>query len=248
MSSKQQTFDGYITEVVSLPYHGVRITVKELEEMYLEDKMSMADIADELSVEVTSVFRLLNEAGIDRRSPTEAGELLQERRREELEYANPDLLKHLHHEKKMSLSEIAKSYGLTQSGIKYWFEEFEIETRDYYRYQIPKFELSCSDGSGYRGYPVWRGCDGQTVAVHHLVLIAEGEDPRDVFGNLELNCHHRNGFKCDNRPSNLELVDRSEHGRKHSSAGNYSRKWTDDDIESTIRLMLNVGELIDEEQ
>lgn len=51
------------------------------------------------------------------------------------------------------------------------------------------------------------------VPVHSMVAIAEGADPRKVFGNARWHVHHRNGCSLDNRPENLEVVCASEHGK-----------------------------------
>jgi hypothetical protein len=49
--------------------------------------------------------------------------------------------------------------------------------------------------------------------VHRLLAIAEyGTDP--VAGN---HVHHKNGIKWDNRPTNIEPVNHSEHARKHAN-------------------------------
>jgi len=49
--------------------------------------------------------------------------------------------------------------------------------------------------------------------VHQLIAIANGADPHKVFGNRQYNIHHKNGFKFDNRPSNIEMLTASEHGK-----------------------------------
>lgn len=53
-----------------------------------------------------------------------------------------------------------------------------------------------------RGYDV-------TVYEHQLVALLV-DDPSDVFDE-ETHVHHRNRIRLDNRPSNLELLDGSEH-------------------------------------
>lgn len=241
--TRQQTLDGDFAEVIRLPRTGVTTTASELEELYFEEEMSVIDLAEHFDCSVSSVLRLCDMAGIVRRSHEEARELRSAKIRER-DYADPEELERLHHEEGLRLSEIGELFGMTSTGISYWFQEHDIPTNGS-GYEIPYFTLSYDAESGYGGYPVWGGCDGDYIPVHRLVLVAEGEDPAKVFGNNEYNVHHRNGHKCDNRPSNLELVHRQKHGRKHSTAGRFTKKWTDDDILSVIRLMLNPLEFCD---
>jgi len=223
-------------EVLTLPRAGVEISAEELSSLY-QELQSVSSVGDELGVSRTSAYRLLDRAGIERRSPKDAVDE-QSKKIRKRPYTDPDNLTHLHHEEGLSMAEIGEKYGMTGNGIAYWFDEHDIEIKND-RYDIPEWSIFLSDSGGYNGYPVMKGCDGTEVPVHHLVVIADGADPYDVFANESMNVHHRNGFKCDNRPSNLELVDRSEHGSKHSGRMNYNKKWTDDDLEAAIKFMLN---------
>lgn len=69
------------------------------------------------------------------------------------------------------------------------------------------------------GYEVWstnKSPDGyDNFSVHILTAIMGGEDPYEVFAE-NTNVHHKNGIPWDNRPENLEVMDRREHARLHA--------------------------------
>lgn len=54
-----------------------------------------------------------------------------------------------------------------------------------------------------------------TVFVHQLVAIAEGKaTPYELFASTN-QIHHSNGVPWDNRPSNIEMVSLTKHGKIH---------------------------------
>lgn len=73
------------------------------------------------------------------------------------------------------------------------------------------------------GYPQW----ANGTRVHQLVAIANGADPYKVFGNDQFNIHHQNGCPLDNRPTNLELIDVSEHGVREGTKARKSYTHSD---------------------
>lgn len=67
------------------------------------------------------------------------------------------------------------------------------------------------------GEPAWfDGGVSPEAYVHHLVAIADGADPEDVFAD-ENRVYHRNGVKWDTRPTNIQ-VQRWGHGNRRLSA------------------------------
>lgn len=236
--SDQTTLEGDSAEIVSLPRAGVRVTESQLREWYLEQRRSTEDIAEKLGTSQTSVIRLMNQAGIDRRSGPEASkEYLEEIRSRE--YADPEVLRELHHEEGLTLTAIADKFGLTNTGVAYWFKKHNIEVNTD-KYEIPEWTMCVDEsGGGHEGYPVWKGCDGDVVAVHRLAVIADGADPHKVFSG-DYSVDHLNRHPCDNRPENLELLSFSEHGRREARRNiEYASGFTEEDLKFAIRFMLN---------
>jgi len=101
----------------------------------------------------------------------------------------------------LTQQEIADEYEVTQSAVSRWFSRMDIRTgwgeRVAYR-------------TDSRGYEV---CDPQDgfVQIHRLVAVAH-HGLEAVAGGV---VHHMNGIPWDNRPVNLEVMDRSSHATHH---------------------------------
>jgi len=221
-------------EVLEIETLGVATTDSELRRLYVREEKSVGYIADELGVSYSSAHRLMKRAGIERRDTTDPYK--------NKKYRNEDWLREQFVENGRSPKDIANECGVVYPTINNWIAEFQL--RDEIT-ETCKFRLAGRPCD--KDYPVWThtGDDLNTaVRVHRLAVIADGADPYKVYGDNNYNIHHRNGFKCDSRPENLELVDSSTHGRYHSPD---DQKWTDDDIQYAIRAMLNPAEYIEQD-
>jgi len=209
-----------------------------LEKHYVKEEKSMYEISKEFDKGINTIRRWLDRFDIPRRAHPN-------KKYESKKYRDRDWLKEEHIENNRTMTDIASECGVSYHTISNWLDRFGIEKQD-----NQNTNVCCSfhfgSFSNLEGYPVWGAtgatADSNRLAVHRLVAIADGADPHDVFSNDKHQVHHRNGFKCDNRPSNLELVDRKTHGRHHTPD---AVKWTDDDIEYVVRCMMNPAEYAD---
>lgn len=106
--------------------------------------------------------------------------------------------------------EIAAELDMARKTVDRWVREFGLS-----KMRPAKFHLEGgSDADGWGNYPRWTYTGtGHRVRVHRLVAIADGADPHKVFSG-KWDVDHINGCGLDNRPSNLRLMDKAEHGAK----------------------------------
>jgi len=109
-----------------------------------------------------------------------------------------------------SMQEVADHFDVSARTIQYWMDKFEIDRRS--ASQTLRRGPATYSVNG-DGYPTWQSSyDGRNdqVYIHRLLAVAEyGFDA--VCGSA---IHHRNGLKWDNRPSNIELLDQTDHVRR----------------------------------
>jgi len=139
---------------------------------------------------------------------------------DEAPWRDEEKLRELYCDKKLSQAEMGERWGCEQSTVGEWMDRHGIETRDLSesrRIRAQKKPLPLRQDKN--GYMVWRdeykkkeGEPKERVPVHRLLYVAEHgfEAVRDM------DVHHRNGVKWDNRPENLEALTRSEHVRRHN--------------------------------
>jgi hypothetical protein len=127
-------------------------------------------------------------------------------------YRDKETLQELYIEKGLSTFEIAEKFGCHQTTVSRWLSRHDIEARK------PDHKKDGHLNWTRRGYLRFQTkVDGEikSVYIHRLVAISKfGISPV-----LEKDVHHRNGVKFDNRPENLELLDRSSHARLHAKGG-----------------------------
>lgn len=208
----------------------------DLIRMYIEVNVPLEKVADNYDTDLEGIIQILNENGI--------------RLKNEDKCKDKDWLYEKYIESDMNIENIAESCNVSEYTISSWLDKHEIQTnegrtgktgkKDICRYNLVRYALT-------NGYPTWSAtgsaADANYLRVHRLVIIAHGADPYEVFDNTNnMQVHHRNGFKCDNRPENLELIDSRTHGRYHTPD---NVKWTDDDLEYVLKAMLNPTSFIE---
>ena len=135
------------------------------------------------------------------------------------EYQDEETLRRLYHEEEMTQPEIAEKYDVVKSAICYQMKKYGIKARenaDAQRKELRKKPAPLAQKDGYRRwsdqYGREKGWKKDVVYVHRLVYVAHHgfEAARDM------DIHHKNEMKLDNRPENLEALTRSEHASLHN--------------------------------
>jgi len=120
-------------------------------------------------------------------------------------YRSKQTLRILYHGEQLTSYEVANRLGCSQATVLRWMDRHDIETR---QAATVKGKTSiCVDEQGYER--VWSS--EEYVRLHRLLAVAEWgfEAVRDM------NVHHKNEIKWDNRPENLEIMTHGEHTSHH---------------------------------
>ena len=133
---------------------------------------------------------------------------------------DPETLREQYVGQGKSMAEVADTLGCTAPTVNKWLDRHGIETRDpaherdYSGASSPRFVDYARYENNSNGYEVWRSrADNRAcVLVHRLAAVAWFGYEAVVGSEV----HHTNGVKWDNREENLELLDASEHRRRHA--------------------------------
>jgi len=143
---------------------------------------------------------------------------------------DPEVLETLYWHEGLSMWQIAQRLDVSETTVYRRMRKFGIDRRGRSHYSQSQQTKQYAKYARYRvndGYTVWEGngdSDGfATTFVHQLLLVAEGEDPHEVYSD-EYHCHHDNGVRWDNRPENLELLTAEEHMELHAERGDLGGK------------------------
>jgi len=104
-----------------------------------------------------------------------------------------------------SIRELSEKFNCHRSTIDRKLEQYNID----FSYSYNK-KATLADINGYQVMQC--GIVGKGVLVHRLLAVAE-YGYEEVCDNV---VHHKNGIKWDNRPSNIEVMGRSEHSKLHA--------------------------------
>lgn len=136
---------------------------------------------------------------------------------EHKEYHKKEVLEELYLERRRSSSWIADKYGLDSSYVLELLERHGIERRGLSEAfsqarafnEVPLFV----DGRGYKFWQDRTKRKADKLYVHRLLAVSE----YGIEAVKERDVHHKNSIQWDNRPNNIEVLTKEEHGKIHST-------------------------------
>lgn len=127
------------------------------------------------------------------------------------DYDDPDTLREMYVEKEMSQREIGDKLGCSGRTVGRKLEKHGIEARGPGGAGVSRAAYVHTQ----RGYvKAVCGRHNDSIYMHQLSAIADGADPHFVFSD-DVEVHHENGIKWDNRPCNVEARKRMKHQAEH---------------------------------
>ena len=120
----------------------------------------------------------------------------------------------------MSMREIADELNTSKGSIQTAFDTYDIDARDSYRKASypPRHrfdKISDSIGHEYEVMETSIGYSSYSFFVHRLVAVAHGKLKPENFRDFDRIVHHKSEHGLDNRPDNLQVMDRGEHQSMH---------------------------------
>jgi len=133
-------------------------------------------------------------------------------------YKKRSVLVRLYKNQELTSEEIADKFDVSESTILRWLKRNNIDVRSRYNHLLKK---PVPLRKGKRGYLYWehkRGDERWYLYVHRLAAVA-------WFGYDTVKdhvVHHKNGYKLDNRESNLQIKTNEKHVSDHNRKLDYS--------------------------
>lgn len=168
-----------------------------LRRLYHDQGLTQKEIGDELGCSKSCVSIWMSKHDID----ADRG-LVMELRDEEW-------LREQYQQERRSAQDIADELGCSEYCVFYWLDNHNIETRES---PVNQYYSVTTDGTGYERFHAT--INGNTRKVKHHRLLAVAEFGLSPVQDKEV--HHQNNIPWDNRPSNITLVEKSEHARQHA--------------------------------
>lgn len=186
-----------------------------LQEKYETEFMTAKEMAELTDVSERTIVRRLKEHGIEvrnggtRKKPLSKAKLVRE-----------------YIQRGLSARQIAEGENYSRNHVQRSLDYHEIDVRSRQEAIWKHHGEVCSYRTHRRGHVVV-GSGGDSVYVHQLIAIADGADPHDIFSGGSVQCHHKTHIPWDNRPDAIEVLDESNHHKRH---------WTDmeTDTDGTI--------------
>lgn len=131
----------------------------------------------------------------------------------EVPWHNKELLQRRYIERQQSSSEIAKDLGTTKHTICNWLKRHDIETRENTQELREKYQRKLPASRYFHketGYIYLRSAEA-SILEHRLLAVAK----YGIEAVKDMDVHHKNNIPWDNRPENIELMDKAEHAKHH---------------------------------
>lgn len=189
-----------------------------LKQKYLDEKLSMSEIARICNAERKTVAWWFRKFNIKMRSLSEQAVLTNKIKAQNHLYRNKDWLEKKHIDEKMTLRDIAKICNYSDCTVVRWMKEFNIPVRWYrQKERHHNWKGGKKKHGGYievymPNHPYKNKAD--YVKEHRLVM----EKHLGRYLKPDELIHHLNSKKDDNRPENLFLTVRKEHKTTTASA------------------------------
>ncbi|WP_168216069.1 HNH endonuclease [Halorussus marinus] len=176
-----------------------------LRNLFVEQGLNTAEIAEELGASDTTVQKWLDEHGIKKKETIN----------KDRPWRDEELVRELYHNQQLTIPELADELECGYATAHEWIHKHEIETRGKYeesrrvrRRNPPGHRIT---KSGYEVVETTISGSTREVRIHRLVVVAE-QGFEALNGKI---VHHRNGIPWDNRPENLEIMSNEEHAKVH---------------------------------
>lgn len=133
-----------------------------------------------------------------------------------LPWDDPEMLKRLYLEEKLSTFEIADRFEeADQSSVYYQLKKHDIETRDAGEAMRNTYASNLTVNLGNGRIQYFFDAFGETHTFLHSQLVALlDHPPEEVFAD-DTHIHHKNHMPFDDRRENLEVLSDSEHAAYH---------------------------------
>jgi|GEM_PF-1757404 len=138
-------------------------------------------------------------------------------------WRDAETLERLYIAEGLTTREIADRLGCTNGTVSQWLNHHDIPTRENWVAGVEAAkranrEERVAQRTLPSGYEYWTSKEGddrtnRIVYVHRLLAVAEYGF--DAVADTDI--HHRNGVPWDNRPENIALLSKSDHGRHHAN-------------------------------
>lgn len=185
--------------------------------LYHGQQMSQRQIAEELGCSRHTIINWMEKNGIETREQTGPS------RTEP--YKDEETLRELYHEQELSTYDIAEKFDVVGETIAKWLNKLDIEHPgpDEAK-RVAGCHYRTRKRSGYTFVSAGTSEYVDAIPIHRLLAVAEyGVDKVD--GKV---VHHKNEIKWDNRPDNIELMEREKHNSHHAPDIEFwkeSEKW-----------------------